>query len=41
VQWLLDRDVVDMAQELADFFGSFVTELRADTEAGSDLAELS
>ena len=24
VQWLLDRDVVDMAEELSDFFASFV-----------------
>ncbi|MEU1972617.1 TetR/AcrR family transcriptional regulator [Microbacterium sp. NPDC019599] len=24
VQWLLDREVVDMAQELSDFFASFV-----------------
>ncbi|MFH8251419.1 TetR/AcrR family transcriptional regulator [Microbacterium sp. B2969] len=41
VQWLLDRDVVDMAQELADFFGSFVEEFHADVEPGADLAELS
>jgi AcrR family transcriptional regulator len=36
VQWLLDRDVVDMAQELSDFFASFVSGLRdSDGEAGS------
>lgn len=28
VQWLLDRDVVDMAQELSDFFASFVRGFR-------------
>lgn len=28
VQWLLDRDAVDMAQELSDFFASFVESFR-------------
>jgi hypothetical protein len=37
VQWLLDRDVVDMAQELSDFFASFVSGLRDPDRGASSI----
>ena len=43
VQWLLDRDVIDMAEELKGFLGAFVdvdfSDLRVITDAGESPAD--
>ena len=43
VQWLLDRDVIDMAEELKGFLGAFVdvdfSDLRVITDAGASPAD--
>jgi AcrR family transcriptional regulator len=40
VQWLLDRDLIDMAQELEDFFASFVRDFPRRAEQRADATEV-